>query len=65
MSEDQAKLIAAVFRGDAWQSGGDIWLVIIRRQDGHLVVLSDEIVCEYESEADFDKAKVKASIHLC
>ncbi len=64
MSEDQAKLIATVFAGEPWQSGGDIWLVIIRRQDGHLVVLSDEIICEYESEADFDSAKAKTFIHL-
>ena len=28
--------------GETWQSGGDIWLVVMHRADGRLVVLSDE-----------------------
>jgi hypothetical protein len=50
MEEEQAIVVARALGGEAWQSGGDIWLVIIRRADGHVVVLSDEAVCEYSNE---------------
>lgn len=65
MSEDQASAVAEALGGEAWQSGGGIWLVVIRRGDGHLVVLSDEVVCEYESDKAFDSAKELAAIRLC
>ena len=64
MSEEQANAIAAL-GGEAWQSGGDMWLVLVRRQDGHLVLMSDEVVCEYENEEAFDSAKPLTAIHLC
>ena len=54
MNEDQANVIAEALGGDAWNSGGDIWLVRIERTDGKLVVLSDEVVCEYANEDAFD-----------
>jgi hypothetical protein len=50
MEEEQANAVAGALGGDVWQSGGDIWLVIFRRADGHVVVLSDEAVCEYSNE---------------
>lgn len=65
MSEDQANAVAGALGGEIWQSGGGIWLVLIRRGDGHLVVLSDEVVCEYENDEAFDSAKALTAIHLC
>jgi hypothetical protein len=65
MNEDQADAVAAALGGESWQSGGDIWLVVIRRQDGRVVVISDEAVCEYESEEAFDEARAVSVIHLC
>jgi hypothetical protein len=65
MNEDQATAIADALSGEAWQSGGDIWLVIIHRNDGHLIVMSDEVVCEYENQEAFDEAKPLTAIHLC
>jgi hypothetical protein len=64
MDEKQATAIAEALGGEAWQSGGDIWLVLMHRQDGHLVVISDEIVCEYENQEAFDEGKGIASINL-
>jgi hypothetical protein len=61
MTEEQATAIADALGGEAWQSGGDIWLVIVRRQDGHMVVLSDEVICEYENEEAFDEAKASTA----
>ena len=46
MNETQTKKIVDIFGGETWQAGGDIWLVIIRRKDGHIVVISDEAICE-------------------
>lgn len=52
MNEDKAKKIAAIVGGETYQSGGDIWLVIIRKHEG-IAVISDESVCSYRSEDAF------------
>jgi len=44
MNEFQAKQIAGVLSGEVWQSGGGIWLVLLRQANGKLVVISDEII---------------------
>lgn len=54
MNEQEAQSITEAIGGSAWNSGGGIYLVRIKRQDGHLVVISDEVVCEYASEEEFD-----------
>jgi hypothetical protein len=64
MDEKQAKMVANVLGGQTWQSGGDIWLVLIERTDGKLVVVSDEAVCEYKNEESFEKAKPEKTILL-
>jgi hypothetical protein len=65
MSEEQPTAIADALGAEAWQSGGDIWLVLLRRPDGHLVVMSDEVVCEYVSQESFDDGKPLMVISLC
>ena len=57
MDEEQATAIADTLHGEGWQSGGDIWLVLVHHVEGHLVVISDEAVCEYENQEAFDEAK--------
>jgi len=65
MNEEQATAIAKALDGEAWQSGGNIWLVLIHRDDGKLVVISDEIVCEYENEEAFHEgARATSSVYL-
>ena len=64
MNESQAIQLAETLSGEAWQSGGDIWLVLLRREDGKLTVLSDEVVCEYENEESFENAKPANTILL-
>ena len=64
MNEEQANAVADALGGRTWQSGGDIWLVLIDRTDGKLVVVSDEVICEYISQTDFDKGKPSQSILL-
>jgi hypothetical protein len=66
MNEQQANALAEALGGLTWNSGGGIWLVLKERSDGRLVVISDEVVCEYASQADFESgAKETAAIHLC
>ena len=50
MDEAKAEALAKLLGGDIWQSGGDIWLVILRRSDGKVVAISDELVAEYADE---------------
>jgi len=64
MNELQATTVAKALSGETWQSGGNIWLVLLRRTDGSLAVISDEAVCEYENEEFFEKAKPAKTILL-
>ena len=65
MEEEQAIAVAHALGGDVWQSGGNIWLVIIRRADGHVVILSDEAVCEYSTEEALGTEQPLNNIVLC
>lgn len=62
MNEKQAKAVATALGGDPWQSGGGIWVVVIRRTDGRLVVISGDAVCEYEDESSFDRSEASTSV---
>ena len=64
VNEDQARAMAEALGGQTWQSGGGIWLVVLRRRDGSLVVNSDEVVCEYADDAAFEAALAGGSIAL-
>lgn len=55
MTEEKARMIAEALGGEAWDSGGGIWLAVITRSDGRLVVMSDELVTEYASGAAHDE----------
>ena len=65
MEEEQATSVANALGGDVWQSGGDIWLVIFRRADGHVVVVSDEAICEYSNEEAIGTEQPLRNITLC
>ena len=64
LNEVTAPQVARTLGGEAWQSGGGVWLVLVRRRDGSLVVVSDEVVCEYSSESDFETVAPARSISL-
>jgi hypothetical protein len=64
MDEKQAGAVAEGLGGETWQSGGGIWLVIFRRSDGRVVAISDDVVCEYESEEALETGEAAASILL-
>ncbi len=64
MNEQQAEAIASALGGETWQSGGDIWLVIVRRNDNKIVVISGELICLYADDEAFDAGQAIQSIEL-
>lgn len=64
MDERTAEQLAAIVGGEAWQSGGGIWLVTVNREDGTLVVFSGDAICEYESDEAFDAGRAAKTILL-
>ena len=42
MDERTVEQLAAILGGEAWQSGGGIYLVTVNRDDGSLVVFSGD-----------------------
>jgi hypothetical protein len=64
MDESTATTIADSLGGETWQSGGDIWRVILRKESGRVVALSDDCICEYETDEAFDQGRAIATIYL-
>lgn len=64
MDEQQAETLSKAVGGEAWQSGGGVYVVGLRRPDGSIVVFSDDVVAEYPDDDAFDAAKPTASIML-
>lgn len=64
MDERTAEQLAVIVGGEAWQSGGGIWLVTVTRDDGSLVVFSGDAICEYESDEAFDAGRAAKTILL-
>src|SRR5262245_29903393 len=62
MNEQQAEAIASALDGEAWQSGGGMWVVTVTRDDGTLVVFSGDAICEYESDDAFDVGRASNTI---
>jgi len=66
MNEIEATKLAEILGGRTWQSGGGIWLVVFRRSDGRVAVLSAEAVTEYQSEEELQSGgDPTKSILLC
>lgn len=64
MDERTAEQLAVIVGGEAWQSGGGIYLVTVTRADGSLVVFSADSICEYESEEAFDAGRASKMIPI-
>ena len=64
MNQKQSQTLAQLVGGYAWQSGGGIWLVLLERWDGALVVFSGDAICEYPSQEAFEQGQPTATIRL-
>jgi hypothetical protein len=64
MDEQTAEKLAVIIGGESWQSGDGIHVVTVNRDDGSLVVFSEDAICEYESDDAFDAGRASKTIHL-
>lgn len=64
MEKEKAEVLATLIDGEAWHSGGDIWLVLKRTSDGRVVSISDEVIIEYVSEEAFEQNEISGSIEF-
>jgi hypothetical protein len=64
MDEKKAKALANLLGGETWDSGGDIYLVLVKRKDGKVVAFSDETVCLYADEDALESGEPEANIDL-
>lgn len=64
MDERTAEQLAVLVGGEAWQSGGGIYLVTVNRDDGSLVVFSADAICEYENDEALDAGRASKTILL-
>ena len=64
MDERTANQLAVIVGGEAWQSGGGIWVVTVNREDGSLVVFSGDAIREYENDEAFDAGRASNTIPL-
>lgn len=64
MDERTAQQLAALVGGEAWQSGGGIYVVTITRDDGSLVVFSGDAICEYANDEAFDAGRASRTVLL-
>jgi hypothetical protein len=55
VTEAWATRLARLIGGEAYQSGGNIWVVLFERSDGHLVVVGDDGAEIYESNEQFER----------
>jgi hypothetical protein len=62
LNEVSAPIVAAALGGDAWQSGGGIWLIVKRTVDGRVVTISPEVVNVYENKEAFEEDRPKSSL---
>ena len=64
MNEKQAEAVARALGGNVWNSGGEMYLVILRRSDGRVVGISGESVCVYADEDALQSEQPLESIIL-
>ena len=62
LNENTAEQVAKTFGGEAWQSGGGIWLVMLTRNDGKVVAISEDCICQYASEQAFQNSLAESCI---
>jgi hypothetical protein len=48
LNQITAPIVAAALGGDAWQSGGGIWVIVKRTSDGRVLTLSPEVIIPLE-----------------
>ncbi|QHI69282.1 hypothetical protein [Tichowtungia aerotolerans] len=50
MDEEKANQLAELLNGEAWNSGGGIYIVLVRNSLGQIIGITDESICLYANE---------------
>ena len=50
MEKDKAIQLAELLNGEAWNSGGGLYIVLIRNSLGGIVGITDDSICLYANE---------------
>ncbi len=55
MTEIEAKSVADILGGEAYNSGGGCWVVRIFRSNGSMVLISKDVVASWDSQEDYEQ----------
>ena len=50
MEKEKAQKLAELLNGDAWNSGGGLYIVLIHNSLGGIVGITDDSICLYANE---------------
>ena len=64
MDKDSAEKLAALIGGDAWQSGGGIYVVLKTNSLGQIIGITDESICVYKSDDALNEGMPEQNILL-
>ena len=64
MREKQVNTIAQVFGGKPWQPYPGVWLLIVARDDGSLVVIDTDAVFAYDDTEALEDGEPRIEIRL-
>jgi len=62
LTEEQPEYLAEFVGGKVWRSPWGECLVVIERQDNHLVVINDTSISEYKNKGAFSERYPKSVI---
>jgi len=64
MDKEKAIAMAELLNGEAWNSGGGIYIVLIRNSLGQIVGITDETICLYANEKALEDGFAEQSFLL-
>ena len=53
MTEEQAQTLAEILNAKVWRPSWGVYLVVIERQDNHIVVIDEESIKDYKNMTAF------------
>lgn len=53
MNAENARNLAALYNGKVMDMGAEVYVVLVHRMDGHVIVFTDTQVSHYRGEAAF------------
>lgn len=64
MDKEKATQLAELLNGEAWNSGGGIYIVLIRNSLNQIIGVTDESICLYANEQALEDGRAEQSFLL-